>query len=390
MKEFRNPWFVMLGYLFLIKPGIISGIPALRVLDATYDIFRIVIVALTVMAIAVKLINVKSPAFKVLLLILIGEVWKIIASLLFAEGYVDFGALTNTLGMVLFTYTCLEYSPYSFLQGSSRILGLYVLINAATVLLFPNGMYTSSNYSENYFLSYRTAWFPVYLLAAMIVLLNAALNPSRRSRNWCYCVIGAIFLSLFWVWTATGIFCFSLAALLYLFCWKCRRGKPIKGKWVLIVEASAFLMLAIFRLQEKLAFILVTILKKDVTMTSRLRIWDNAMSFISENLVTGVGNLDQLSMKALLGFGVTHAHNYYLDTTLRYGIIGLILLFLPIGYTLCKKYTSSKTELISVCTIFALMTAYQVECYSIIEYYLLPVSLILCSVSNLRGRSISI
>lgn len=387
MKEFRKPWFVMLGYLFLVKPGIVSSIPELWMIDKAYDICRIVVVALSIIAIVAKPIKLKSALFKVLLLIVIGEVWKIFASVLFGEGYVDFSTLRNTVGMVLFTYTCLEYSPHSFLKGASRILGIYVLINAASVFLFPEGMYTTDTYSDNYFLSYRTAWFPIYLLAAITVLLNAELNPSRKNRYWCYWVICAIFISVFWVWTATGIFCFSLAALLYWFCQKCRKGKPIKARWILLAEAVAFLMLVVLRLQENLSFILVVILQKDITMNSRLRIWDNAMRSISNNLITGVGNLDNESMQTVLDYGVSHAHNYYLDTTLRYGIIGLVVLFLPMGYTLCRKYNNPRIGLICLCGIFALLTAYQAECFSVIEYYILPIFLILCSVSNMPRRS---
>lgn len=382
VKEFHKPWFVMLGYLFLIKPGFISGMPEFWVIDTVFDIFRILLMVLTVLALIVKPIQKKGPQFVVLLLIFIGEAWKIIATVIGGEDYAAWGNLMNTAGMVLFTYTCLIYDQHNFFEGASRLLGLYVLINAVTVLVFPEGMYDNGQYTENYFLSYRTAWLPVYLLATTIVCLNAVLYPSDKSRCRCYLTMGAIFLSLFWVWTATGIFCFSIGAIVFVVCKKLRQGKPVTAKWILLVEGIVFLLIVVAREQERFVFILVDILQKDVTMTSRLRIWDNAIEAIPENLLTGVGALDDTAMRAILGFGVTHAHNFYLDTTLRYGIVGLIILLLPIIYTMTRKYKYVNVALIGSCVFLTLLTSYQVECYSVIEYYLLPIYLALCSAVN--------
>ena len=88
-------------------------------------------------------------------------------------------------------------------------------------------------------------------------------------------------------------------------------------------------------------------------------------------------------MKSILGFGATHAHNYFLNTALCYGIIGVVLSLTPICYTMSRKYKNALIALISSCACLALLTAYQVECYMTIGYYLLPIYLVLCDINDI-------
>lgn len=383
MNVFGDSWFVMLGYLFLIKPGVISGIPTLAIIDTAFDVCRIALIALTVLDLLVVPIDKHDSKLTVILLIFAAEAWKILSTMIAGHGYSDWGAIMNTVGIVLFTYSCLRADQGNFLAGASKVLGFYVLLNTATVLFFPNGLYATTQYTQNYFLSYRTAWFPIYLLAAVLVMLNAEANPSQRARTWRNIILAAIFLSLCAVWTATGIFCFSIAAIMFFVCWKYRNGKAVNGRWILLAEGIIFLLMVVLRLQEKFAFILVGILKKDITMTARLRIWDNAIKSISSHLLTGIGNLGNTEMKSILGFGATHAHNYFLNTALCYGIIGVVLSLTPICYTMSRKYENALIALISSCACLALLTAYQVECYMTIGYYLLPIYLVLCDINGI-------
>lgn len=132
-------------------------------------------------------------------------------------------------------------------------------------------------------------------------------------------------------WTATGLFCFSIGGLVLLYCtWKKRN--PFKISTVMLTEAAAFWAIVIARLMDMFSFLLVNILHKDVTLTFRTRIWDNALAAIQQNLLTGVGRLDAAQMEAILGYGVSHPHNRYLYVTLCFGIIGLALFLLIVYY----------------------------------------------------------
>ena len=47
MRYFRNPNFISFCFLILIKPGCISGIPVLGILDTLLNMIRIMLVLFT-------------------------------------------------------------------------------------------------------------------------------------------------------------------------------------------------------------------------------------------------------------------------------------------------------------------------------------------------------
>lgn len=384
MKLFKKTWFVVLGFLFLIKPGVVTGIPALGFLDSFYNYVRIGLIVLALFALLGIKIKIDAK-LTVMLLIVASEFWKFFATFLVGGKFVEWGAMMNTFGIVLFTYTCLAYSEKSFYNGASIALGTYVVINFATVVLFPGGVYRTAVYDMNFFLSYRTAWLPVYLFSSVVVLMNYIKYRSKLTVAWAIIVMASIFISMILVWTATGLFCFGLALLVYIFCKIFKRGKPINMGIIIAVEAVVFVMLAIIRQQEKFSFILVDLLQKDLTLTERTRIWDNAIQSISKHPLLGIGGVDDEIKTRILGFGATHAHNFYLSAVFQYGFVGLILQLLPILYPVFKKEVrTSKCGLVISCAMIVLLTAYQAECFFSVGYYFAPIYIIIGSLSGRR------
>ncbi len=93
-------------------------------------------------------------------------------------------------------------------------------------------------------------------------------------------------------------------------------------------------------------------LGKDSTLTGRAQIWHAVMSAISTHFVLGYGyggfwqGGDAANITAAIGWGVTHAHNGFLDLSLQLGLVGLVLLLWTLlralrdGLTCCLSYPS--------------------------------------------------
>lgn len=366
----------MLGYLLLLKPGVVSGIPALYAVDLLFDIGRVALLLLTVLALLRKRLRMDRTA-AVLLLIVAFEGWKLVSTLLRGGAFGAWGAMLNTLGVALFTYVCLQHSMKTLLKSLSLLLGWYVMINTATVLLFPQGLYATSMYTANFFLSYRTAWFIFYFLAAVSCLLWHAYVPSGRTKRWLLYVLFCEYASMLLQWTVTGLICITLLLLFYaLF----RRGKwCFSLKSVFLAEAAAFVGLVFFQMQSVFSFVISFILHKDTTLSSRVRIWQNAASALRDTLLTGRGAMPTEEAKALLGYGVDHAHSYYLNTVLYFGVIGLMI-GLAILCTGCAKRRREKGvfrikeasagRCVCMAALIGLMTAFQVEAMMSLGGYL--------------------
>lgn len=371
MKAFHNKWFVFFSMMFLFKPGVLSGISSLGVIDSLFDIMRILLCFICSLLLIKSAIPVNKASI-VLGLIACNEVWKILSSLINGTSYTDWGSTLNVFGISIFTYLALRQSPKAFFKGGSLLLGSYVVINTLTVFLFPNGMYASSMYTMNFFLSYRTAWFVFYLEAAFLCLLNNELYPSKEAKSWLVFVLVCEYLSMIKVWTATGLLCITLGLLL-VYLWKKKRIPSFSVKAIILVEMILCAIIVLFHMQEKFSFLIVGILKKDITFSQRVRIWNNALNAVLKSPWIGYGAMNTSRAVSILGYGVNHAHCYYLNTALYYGIIGLGLGLYTIYYAFSGQATNKieqSVEYINLGMLISLMTAFQVESMMSIGYYL--------------------
>lgn len=144
MRYFRNPNFISFCFLILIKPGCISGIPVLGILDTLLNMIRIMLVLFTLVVLFknAQLLPV-NRLFGVTMLVVASILWEPTSTLIGGGSIADFGALMNELGIALVCYIGLRAGYDSFIEGVAKVSGAYVLINCLTVILFPAGMYAT-------------------------------------------------------------------------------------------------------------------------------------------------------------------------------------------------------------------------------------------------------
>lgn len=118
MRYFRNPNFISFCFLILIKPGCISGIPALGILDTLLNMIRIMLVLFTLIVLFknAQLLPV-NRLFGVTMLVVASILWEPISTLTGGGSIADFGALMNDLGIALVCYIGLRAGYDSFIEG---------------------------------------------------------------------------------------------------------------------------------------------------------------------------------------------------------------------------------------------------------------------------------
>ena len=373
MKLFRQPLFIALGFLLLIKPGIITGMPIFSAVDSAIDILRLALIGFTILCLLFEHFKF-DRIFQVVLLLLGFEAWKVATTLIAPQGALNFGLILNTVGILLFSYCAIKASPEAFFRGGSILFGSYIIINCLSVILFPGGIYATSTYTANYFLSYRTAWFPIYLTGIVFILLCHEYFPRVNSRLWVLITTGALFLSMILVWTVTGLLCFAVGVILMAVCFKKKR-KPLSIKWIILSGVGLCFLILFFNAQEWFSFIIVDVFGKDVTLTQRTRIWENALDVIGTRLMFGHGYLTNDYLKELLDFGATHAHSYFLNTTLHFGVIGTAMGLFVVYWShkdISRTKATRRARIITYAAMATLVTAFLAESLMTIGYYLIP------------------
>lgn len=220
----------------------------------------------------------------------------------------------------------------TFLIAFEFILSILVYINFITLLIYPKGMYMSyvSGYSSNWFLGFKNIHILYILPAILLNLINNSIASRKITVRTCTLLMVSTF-SMIRVWSATGIVGIVLC-LLYIFLpQKVKNAKFFYIKNYIITEVSLFLGIVMFRIQNLFSYIIVDLLKKDLTFTGRTIIWDYIIEYIKQKPLLGYGiesTITRFSKGTLLHS--YHAHNIILELIYKTGLIGLFIIILII------------------------------------------------------------
>ena len=263
----------------------------------------------------------------------------------------------------------------SFFKGLNLLLEIFIYINFLTIILFPNGLYQGTINKVNYFLGYDNGHINYFLLGMAVSGIHAYLTHGKIISFRSIIMYIICLLSVLIRWTATGVGGLILFPIVLGICYL------LKGKWVNVYSllATAFLVtigIVIFQIQNLFSFIIVDILKKDITFTGRTTIWARSIENIVNSHFLGKGYAD-LSQRALEngGKGLVNAHNQILEICYLGGIPLLISFGAIIVVTTKPLYEKRKTSVAWLLTallfIYGIMMIF--EAYNLCHFFLILV-----------------
>lgn len=211
-------------------------------------------------------------------------------------------------------------------DGKKLIKNLYysllalTFINFVTIIAYPSGLYMDKdfNYKNNWFFKYDNIHMFYYIPTMMLALI---VNKKEFSliNIFTYIIIG---YSVFYCFSANSVVCFVLFIALYIWCKKKKKEFSIYKFFNIYI--IAFFGIVIFRLQNIFRWLIVDVLKKDLTFTNRTIIWDKIIALIKNKPILGYGSEPASVINHKLGsIHWTHAHNTFLDIVYKSGFVGL-------------------------------------------------------------------
>lgn len=241
---------------------------------------------------------------------------------------------------------------------------ILVYTNFITILLFPEGMYTSNaGLRGNWLLGYKNhfiCFFIGFYLAAYMYrkIRGVVLRP--------IILISVMMISLILVKSSTSIVSFAVFSFLELLL-KRDKGRFINSLSLTICNILAMFLIVFFRLTDLLSFVIVGVFNKSTTLTGRTHLWDIMYRLISEKPWIGNGCIYGKGLVIMTGiWWANHAHNMILQILFEGGIISLFLYLLMNYYMLKNLYYYRKTyiaQLISI-GLFILNIAFITEFYN--------------------------
>lgn len=238
--------------------------------------------------------------------------------------------------MLLFDYG-LSKKPIIFLESVLLILKLLVLGDLITIIIFPNGWYTSYIYDNNWLLGYKTARVNISLPAVMISAVLDYLKYNKIKLQ-TFFLIAVSILGAYMSGATSG----TVILVLYLIFIINERKKGILlnkinrflNPYILLVAVSIlFIALVLFENVSLFKPIIVGVLDKSMTLTGRTDIWGISIGLFLSSPIYGCGYISSTDFSNLTGFlGGTQTHNFVLSVLVMTGAIGGVLLTYAYGY----------------------------------------------------------
>lgn len=237
---------------------------------------------------------------------------------------------------------------------------LNIYTNLITVVLFKQGLYSRINdaygVTTEWFLGARNN-FIIWLFPGLIIAWLYREYFKKNTR--CYLLTIVIVLTEIMQGSATALVGITLFIICILLPFAKKLFTPINS---MIFASIAFLIIIVWRSFDFLEPIIVDVLGKTMTFSSRLGIWDNAILAISNRPITGYGILSTSNTISILGNmgtfiweGATHTHAHILQILFQGGLIGFFI-FLWIYYLdlkICAKLWKNRCAQICTFGIFA-------------------------------------
>lgn len=362
-----NKLFKILLYIFLVFP-FFKPRSILNDMSKIYNIMIIVIAAIML------LVTIKKKTISKMTVYIISYLIVLFLVTLLYNGDVEncIQSSIEIISLALVIDYGLKNDTSEFLRGFSILLYILVLYNFYTILKFPNGLYVDSNgYADNWFLGFKNIHILFILPAITINFINSYFHYGKISKS-CILLLIISFLSLIFVNSSTSLIGLFIISIFLLFQKLFIKSKKLNIKNYFLVNMIAFFGIVIFKLQNIFSFLIVDILKKDITLTNRIYIWDDVMKLISKKPLFGYGlETSSIRLNKTISHPSLHAHNQILEIFYKTGIIGAILFALILIESIKKIYKNNDniiSKFLSV-TLFAWFIMMLTEAYAY-EYFM--------------------
>ena len=241
--------------------------------------------------------------------------------------------ISRSIGVVVFYYFASQINYLLLWRCLSDYFATIALINTILTLISPDGLFleTSVNNIEvsYYLLGNSNQVIPFYIIGIAVSIIYYKLTGKKRGRGLflylqalvCNLIYGsATSLIMLFVFVVLSLFLYKNKALIH---WK---------KWIAFVGVVGtfvcYYAILVLNIQVFFAGIIENVLHKDVTLSTRVIIWNEAFRLIQNSPLLGYGT----STRRLITFGNTSfdAHNIVLQILLMGGMVLLVFLILII------------------------------------------------------------
>lgn len=284
-------------------------------------------------------------------------------------------ALSSLFLIWLIIYESKKGNFKNILIALTGIFKTWIWIQFISVILTTNGVHLFGTLVGDYLYFLGTDNYSSFMLLPMLGIV-------LFSHQYCTCLekiskkayIYVILYTLINLYTKSYTAFISGSIVLTLFLiYNMKRNllKIFSVKKLLCGILLFVLLVVVFDIPKYFSFILVDILHKGISLSTRTYIWDATLQHIKERPILGFGSTTAEQVKSFFFYGTTHAHNIFLDLMIRTGIIGTISYIIFMVWPISTVYRNKRWKELYILLIFyaAQLVLSIMDFYVIIPYF---------------------
>lgn len=244
----------------------------------------------------------------------------------------------------------------AFFKAFSDLFTVLLIVNAVLLIFYPKGLFGSYVMGEDVigvdliktrynFLGLDNATTPIIIVALAVWTITHSISKRKK----IFFILEALGLAgnILQLKSATLIVAVVMIVLLLIL--EQKKILQLDMKKIAIVVSVLFVVLVILGETEIFSVIIVDILDKGASMTSRSHIWSEAIKFILEKPVLGhgIGNFAYV-------YEDRNAHNMYLQIVAQTGFVGMGILTVIMSMT-GKVSDKNKIRMMKICLLVFLI-----------------------------------
>ncbi len=233
---------------------------------------------------------------------------------------------------------------------------VFILIDGLTMILYPNGMYTTGLYTGNWLLGYKSQriWFG---LPIVVFLCVNSFRKKGKLGIWSIIVALVLAATSYYAEATMGtVSALLLIAFFYVIKLASNKVTGVFIRWLLDFRIWAIVSVAVAALfvlvsQNDLALQIAQMFGKSADLSGRDRVWQATIAAWTGSPFLGIGALTSPQYILLTGvYGGTNAHSFILAVLASGGIIGFIFVL----YAYIRAFFNYRPRTVSSSSIIAL------------------------------------
>ncbi len=236
-----------------------------------------------------------------------------------------------------------------------------ILIDAVTMAIYPNGLYSDKLYSAYWFLGYKTQRMPFIIS----LLVSDAYRHQIERKGLKSSIILAVFTLFVLQKTDSmssigGLVFFIFAVVLVSLtgsnnkAWRSIMRIFLDFRLFIIVYTIVFLTFVVSQDMDMVSDLLLNTLNRSITVSGRTWIWANCLEYFRNKPLFGYGILTSTQYVGITGIAAgTNAHNMVLTYLMSGGIVGTAV-FIYLNFRVMKGTADTVENCILIAGVYAI------------------------------------